>query len=1279
MDKTEKNLVGGFYPHLKRHRTVQDPEAAKNVPVDLARGFISGAAGAPGDIESIIRLLINIQGPENFVMPKSKDEALAMLGQVFGANRVSLDTSLPTSEDIEKRLPFKSDAPVSQAFTGMGQLAGNFYTGPGAPIRLVTGVPKAFVKAGKDFAMAAGQPATRMFIGPKAKTWDQAKADEAARMEKAGADPVDIWRQTGTFRGADGIPRQEISDKGSNFLSETDRKEYAAVIGSGIDVLKEKIKPTKQKDLFPKSLTEAKKDVRERIDRAKGELVKYKGNPADGVRADSIIEHPELYKAYPELADMQVVAGGYGGEGTKAALSIIASSPSSKGLMEIDIFDKALKADPRSSSLHEMQHAVQTIEGMSPGGSTAMAFNDPRTMDIYKRKMDELKQPPTFEDFQRANRFPPDQARAEYDKFAKSYKLSINPSIERSVQEEAAKEYYKRLAGEAEARATQARRDMTPQERTQEYPYASYDVPPEDLLTKPPREYAGGGAVGMAGGGALAKAVKAAQAVGRQAPAVVIPSAVSRVQEAVRQSKGDFGARRVQRAADEIPNLERMYQEDGLRFAFTGDNAQALMTMNPADFEKFALPLVKSKGARSPMSDRGGEIDKYTLPTDEYIQYLQKLRGGFEEPAFLSLNKEEAGLPLLPFISGHEGRHRSRALAASGQPTSLVRLIPRAELREPFPRRSQEEYLDALRQELDLTGNLVLPEGGGSPVILPDIYAEGGQVTQKYAGGGALAKAIGQAARKAPKAGAEEAIVKAAESAGMKAPVVAQKELTTLQDSYTSLGDRVKMEAELARRQMEGFDYKYDKGQRVFTKSGAEKNLPPYEIVRRTRVGNQPMREDSPKHGPGMGRPVIDPETGKTMRTPYEPGYRVRRETGPDEWYETDIPQSVIVGDVDMAKGGPVHISNNPDTMRLELNERRMGAGGFLAKAVKGAQKALPAAEREANLAKMLEPSVVKQRMYHGTKAHDDYADQPGQAFQQFTGRPTWLAKEPYTAAGYSEGTGSTYPVFAQVKKPLNLRFDANDDANKAFAAARRLGVDVGHIKSMAKPEKAWEVINHPSFIDAVEKAGYDGLSINEGGYRTFGVLDPSKIKSATGNRGTYNVTDPDMNKAGGGAILAKAVKNAQKNVTAPAAPRTLSAGDIVNGMLVRKDIPNTSSIGASLTDYSTHGLQEVPMSAFDTVGKPKYRNAQEEKRTKELARQIQENKELNPLIVVKDAEGYYILEGGHRFDALRELEIDSFPALMVHDLESLAVPAVTKAEGGSISADDLTIEERPL
>ena len=186
-------------------------------------------------------------------------------------------------------------------------------------------------------------------------------------------------------------------------------------------------------------------------------------------------------------------------------------------------------------------------------------------------------------------------------------------------------------------------------------------------------------------------------------------------------------------------------------------------------------------------------------------------------------------------------------------------------------------------------------------------------------------------------------------------------------------------------------------------------------------------------------------------------------------------------------------------------------------------QELLSAKDRQGNLRRLLKDSVVKKRLYHGTTAHDEYADEEGQAFKQFTGRPTWLAEEPYTASGYSKGTGSTYPVYAQLKNPLKLNFDANDDAEKAFPLARKLGVDINHIMTTQKPEKAWEVINHPSFIDAVENAGYDGISMNEGGYKTHGVLDPRKIKSATGNRGTYDPNDPDITKADGGVInLAK-------------------------------------------------------------------------------------------------------------------------------------------------------------
>jgi ParB-like chromosome segregation protein Spo0J len=52
------------------------------------------------------------------------------------------------------------------------------------------------------------------------------------------------------------------------------------------------------------------------------------------------------------------------------------------------------------------------------------------------------------------------------------------------------------------------------------------------------------------------------------------------------------------------------------------------------------------------------------------------------------------------------------------------------------------------------------------------------------------------------------------------------------------------------------------------------------------------------------------------------------------------------------------------------------------------------------------------------------------------------------------------------------------------------------------------------------------------------------------------------------------------------------------------------------------------------------------------LAEEINDSREINPLIVViegKDLEeDMYILEGGHRFDALRLLGIKEFPAVVV-------------------------------
>jgi hypothetical protein len=153
---------------------------------------------------------------------------------------------------------------------------------------------------------------------------------------------------------------------------------------------------------------------------------------------------------------------------------------------------------------------------------------------------------------------------------------------------------------------------------------------------------------------------------------------------------------------------------------------------------------------------------------------------------------------------------------------------------------------------------------------------------------------------------ASEAISNAAKSAGAKsAPLTAEKELTTIEDTYTSLADRVKERVGEANRMIENFSYSYEPGQYVFTERGAAKNLSPLQIIARVRAGNNPVYKVPGDLGSGR---VIDPETGKTKRTPYEPGYVVRQKFD-DGYNEFIIPESAIRGKVDLepyGKGGAI-------------------------------------------------------------------------------------------------------------------------------------------------------------------------------------------------------------------------------------------------------------------------------------------------------------------------------------------------------------------------------------
>jgi hypothetical protein len=247
------------------------------------------------------------------------------------------------------------------------------------------------------------------------------------------------------------------------------------------------------------------------------------------------------------------------------------------------------------------------------------------------------------------------------------------------------------------------RHDISPDE------WHEYQLP-ESSLIKPVDDYANGGKVEHMQAGGL-----------------------KTLMGEVLNKGGTYAARRLQRAADEIPNLEKLFQEEALRRAFAGgDNASAVMTMNPADFEKYSIPIHPYFTTK-----KFPTLVKDDYSTDDWVKHLKTVQG-YDQVPHLAVDKGEVGADMLPIIIGHEGRHRNRALADKGVTSSLIRFKPRGDLREALPLESQEQYIDSIRKEMQLTGNRVKPEQYYDPVAdqevrrraiaMPDLYAEGGAV-----------------------------------------------------------------------------------------------------------------------------------------------------------------------------------------------------------------------------------------------------------------------------------------------------------------------------------------------------------------------------------------------------------------------------------------------------------------------------------------------------------------------------------------------------------------------
>lgn len=273
-----------------------------------------------------------------------------------------------------------------------------------------------------------------MFIGKGAKTWNALSAQKAKMLADMGTDPRTIWQQTGTWKGPDGKWRQEISDEASRMTE----KVHSDIMS---------------KHYFYDPMSDA-------------------------------LKHEQLFQAYPELRNIKTTVTAQ--EQPKGSFSVLRNEIEASGPSSLA---------QRSTALHELQHAIQQKEGFAKGGSPEMFKLPEFSSKILEDAaiIDKTMQASNLSQLEALQRFrvlfkrePEAGAFAALERVGKGNVLDVARDVAREKEKLANTplESYRRLAGEAEARATQKRRNLTDQERMRDFPEYSYDVPINELIIR---------------------------------------------------------------------------------------------------------------------------------------------------------------------------------------------------------------------------------------------------------------------------------------------------------------------------------------------------------------------------------------------------------------------------------------------------------------------------------------------------------------------------------------------------------------------------------------------------------------------------------------------------------------------------------------------------------------------------------------------------------------------------------------------------------------------------
>ena len=197
--------------------------------------------------------------------------------------------------------------------------------------------------------------------GENALTADEASLQAAKDMLDMGESVESIRQKTGWYQGRDGKWRFEIDDSGMTYHRggdaqfRKDHPEYARYRDLELAFIEGTITEEEAVELRELHETWGNEYARlsDRVDRGNATL-------------ENILDHEELYAAYPGLRGMKVVFKDLDGASGEI--------DHQRGTITLD---KSLRDAPESTLLHEIQHAIQNAEGFA-GGSSPEYWREPR-------------------------------------------------------------------------------------------------------------------------------------------------------------------------------------------------------------------------------------------------------------------------------------------------------------------------------------------------------------------------------------------------------------------------------------------------------------------------------------------------------------------------------------------------------------------------------------------------------------------------------------------------------------------------------------------------------------------------------------------------------------------------------------------------------------------------------------------------------------------------------------------------------------------------------------